>query len=109
MQLEFASEGLRELCEQEKAARKLHGADAAKKLRRRLDDLTAASRLGEVVAGKPHALKYDRKGQYAISLAGGLRLILEPGGNDVPLDADGEIDWPNVPCVTITEVANYHD
>lgn len=81
----------------------------AKKLRRRLADLASASCLGEVVAGRPHPLEHDRKGRFSISLGEGKSLILKPTGGDVPLDAGGGIDWPNVVRVTITEVTDYHD
>ena len=105
----FADQRLRELCERERLARRAFGAAAAKKLRRRLADLASASRLAEVVAGRPHPLRHDRKGSFSISLGEGLSLLLKPSGDDAPVDADGEIDWPNVSRVTITEVTDYHD
>ena len=44
---------------------------------KRLADLEAAETVGELLAGNPHPLKGNRKGQFAVNLTGRVRLILE--------------------------------
>ena len=56
-----------------------------------LDDLNAAGFLSYApkLPGRFHALRGDRKGQFAFHLQGGCRLVIEPVGNPLPSRADG--------------------
>jgi len=81
-------------------------------IRARLDELADAENL-EVMRHLPqascHELKADRKGQLAVKLDHGFRLIFEPGPNPPPLKPDGGLDWSRVTPVLILELAeNYH-
>lgn len=106
----FYSDGdLERLCRDGKHAKKKLGAPGQRKLNARLADLDAAERLGDIPAGNPHALKGNRKGQYSIALDGGRRLVVEPADSPVPLDGNGEIDWPNVTSVRVVFIGDYHD
>ena len=60
------------------------------------------------MAGKPHRLIGDRLGQYAVCLAGGMRLVFEPDNDPVPLKEDGSIDWSQVTKICILEIVDYH-
>ena len=108
MELAFATTSLKELCEQEKLARRELGADSAKKLRARLADLRAAASVTDVVAGRPHPLSGDRAGEFAVSLAGGHRLVFKPNHDPTPMLDDGGIDWANVTRVTVVFIGDYH-
>ena len=109
MTLDFADKELRKLCETAKLAKKALGAPAAKKLQSRLADIVAAERVGDLVVGKPHPLSGDRKGQFSLTLHGGVRLVFEPLMDEVPTNDDGSISWPNVSGVRIVFIGDYHD
>lgn len=90
------------------AVKKL-GDVCARKLRTRLADLSAASRVTELVAGNPHPLTGDRLGQFAVDLAGGWRLVFAPANDPVPRRDDASIDWSAVTIVCIEFIGDYHD
>lgn len=107
MDISFKNQALERLCSEQRIAKKELGHAGFKKLRARLEDLCAARVLGEVVAGKPHPLLGERKGQFALYLHGGCRLILEPA-EPVPTDEHGNIVWRSVTAVCIVEIGDYH-
>lgn len=109
MDIVYADEKLKKLCHEAKAASKKRGPACAKKLRTRLADLDAAARVGDLLAGRPHPLKGDRKGQFAVDLEGGVRLCFEPADDPVPKRADESIDWSRVTAVRIVFIGDYHD
>ena len=109
MKITFRDRKLRRLCEDHRFAQKKLGADCARKLRTRLADLEAASRVSELVAGKPHPLTHDRAGQFALELSGGWRLVFSPDHDPCPTTADGGIDWSWVTIVCIEFIGDYHD
>ena len=82
---------------------------SARKLRSRLDDLCAVANVTELVAGRPHPLKHDRHGQFAVELQGGHRLVFEPSRQPPPERVDGGIDWQSVDDVTIVYIGDYHE
>jgi proteic killer suppression protein len=111
MDILFAKSQLGDLVNDTRALRQKYGDDRAKKMRRRLDDLRAASCLQDLfgVAGRLHELEGNRKGQLSIVIAGALRLILEPANEPPPLKADGGLDWSQVTQVRILEIVeDYH-
>ena len=73
MDMAFQTSKLQKLCEDHKYAIRHLGSANATKLRNRLDDITAADNVINLIAGNPHPLKRERKGQLSISLAGGVR------------------------------------
>jgi proteic killer suppression protein len=109
MELEFANSKLQRLCENAEAAQRQLGPHSARKLRARLADLAAADAVGDLVAGRPHPLKGDRKLEFSVSLHGGYRLVFEPAGAHTPLTAAGAIDWKHVSRVRITEIGDHHE
>lgn len=109
MEILFKDKLLRELCEKKAVAVKKLGDVCARKLRTRLDDISAASRVTELVAGKPHPLKGDRHGQFSLELAGGWRLVFVPANEPIPRRDDASIDWSAVTIVCIEYIGDYHD
>ena len=109
MNIDFANTRLRALCEQHARMVSAFGLPCAKKLRGRLADLEAAAFVTELVAGRPHPLKGDRPGQFAVDLHGAVRLVFEPDHDPVPRGADGSIAWNQVSKIRIVFIGDYHD
>jgi proteic killer suppression protein len=83
----------------------------AKRLSSRLDDLVAATTLAvliQIPAANCHLLSGNRAGQWAVSVSGAVRLILEINDHPVPKLEDGGINTKEVRSVCIVEVTNYH-
>ena len=109
MKISFIDADIEALCKQPKLATRALGPESAKKLQRRLSELFAASTVAELAAGRPHPLKGNRMGQFAVDLHGGHRFIFKPRHNPAPVKADGSIDWAKVDEITIIEASDYHD
>lgn len=109
MKITFRGKKIRQLCEKQGIAQRKLGVACARKLRARLSDLEAASRVTELVAGNPHPLKGDRAGQFAMTLAGGWRLVFSPDHDPCPTTMDGGVDWSQVKIVCIEYIGDYHD
>ena len=109
MNLSFADDKLKKLCENSREAQKALGAPSAKKLRRRLTELEASASVYELPAGRPHPLTGDRDGHFAVDLHGGHRLEFEPAHEEIPLKDDGGIDWARVRKIRIVYIGDYHD
>lgn len=109
MKILFANKTVRKLCEDQREAEKKLGSQTARKLRTRLADLEAAGRVTDLVAGNPHPLKGSRKGQFALNLAGGYRLVFSSADEPCPTTEDGGINWAQVTLVSIEYIGDYHD
>lgn len=109
MDIFYADEKAKSLCTDERKAKRELGSDGFRKLRRRLADLAAAPSVGDLPTGRPHPLKGKRKGQFAIDLNGGKRLVLEPADDPPPVDGGGNLDWRKVRSVRIVFIGDYHD
>ncbi len=109
MDISFLNSDLKRLCEDQKHANRKLGSASAKKLRTRLRVLKVAVRLGEIPVGRPHPLKGDRAGQFAVDLGGGRRLVFEPSDDPVPLSEDGTVEWREVRSIRIVFIGDYHD
>lgn len=109
MEINFKNKKIRELCEKSAVAQQKLGIACARKLRTRMDDLEAALNVTDLVAGNPHPLRGDRAGQFAVDLAGGLRLVVSPDNEPCPCRDDGSIDWSGVTIICIEYIGDYHD
>ncbi len=109
MDIEFSSPDLQALCEQQRLMTKQLGDNCSRKLRTRLADLRAAANVAELTSGRPHLLKRDRAGQFALDLHGGKRIVFEPANNPVPTREDDSIAWDLVTKVRIVFIGDYHD
>jgi len=110
MDLLFATPQLRDLVSDTRVLQRKYGIEAARKVRRRLDDLRAATNLQDLYRGpgRIHELVGDRKDQLAMEITGGLRLILEPAHEPMPRKVDGGLDWSGVTQIRILEIGDYH-
>jgi proteic killer suppression protein len=80
----FRTKKLEKLCNDAKKRQKELGADRARRLGRRLDDLRAADNL-----------------EY--------RLIFEPAEDPPPAKPDGGLDWSSVRAIRINGIEDTHD
>ncbi len=110
VEIQFASERLRDECNDTTKLVRRYGKQGAKRLRQRLDDLDAAANLEEArpLPGKLHELTGDRKGRLAMTVDRGKRLILEPADPELARKPDGGLDWTRVTAVRILGVEDYH-
>lgn len=110
MDILFATDRLRQECNDPKRLQRAHGAARAKLIARRLANLRAADTLADMrhLPGRCHELREDRRGQLALSLDGPYRLIFEPAYEPVPRLTGGNLDWAGVTAVRILEVVDYH-
>lgn len=111
MDIFFRNRWLEKLCNSDKEAKRELGAGQAEKLRSRLDDLDAAQNLaqiGQLQHHGCHELGGDRKGELAIRLKGGCRLVFIPSNEPLPKKPDGGLDWNGVTAITIVGILDYH-
>lgn len=108
MKISFYDDDIEGLCKQPRLATRRLGAESAKKLQRRLNELFAAGTVAEPVAGRPHPLEGNRAGQFAVDLHSGYRLVFKPTHHPPPAKSDGSIDWAQVGEITIIEAEDYH-
>ena len=78
---------------------------------RRMMLLAAAPSMKEVPTSKPercHALKGDRKNQFAVDLKHPFRLVFVPDHDPIPRTRDGGIELKSVIKIKILNVEDYH-
>ncbi len=98
MKIEYASKRIKEICIDVRVAERKYGVLMAKKLSLRIDQLSASESVEEMMIwhiGRCHALKGDRKNQYAMDLVHPYRLIFEQNGKELKI-------------VTVIEIVDYH-
>jgi len=98
-------------CNNHKLLKRHQGDLRAKKIRRRLDDLKAASNLEMMrsLPGRCHELKGDRHGQLSLDLDHPWRLIFVPADQPPSLKSDGGIDWEKVLIIKILKIDDTHE
>lgn len=106
----FRSTKLKKECEDPARAQARWGAEVSRAVIRRLDQVRAATCLEDLSPQLPirrHKLGGTRKGQYALNLPHGLRLVVQP------MLQDGSPDLVSDPSrifrVKVMEVTDYHD
>jgi proteic killer suppression protein len=109
MEVSFYNQHIEDLCCKPKVAIKKLGAPSAKALEKRLAQLFAAQNVLELVAGRPHPLKGNRLGEYALDLHAGDRMVMISAVSPVPMLPNGGIDWRSVTHVQVIEIGDYHD
>ena len=111
MEVEFASRDLESAYLIGREARRRWGPQCARIYVRRVNELRAADNLWTFLSlplGKPHALRGDRAGQFAVSIHQGQRLIFEPKEPLPPSRASAREILERVTDVTVLEVVDYH-
>ena len=93
-----------------RALQRRWGADGAKKITLRLQQLTAATTLADLrtLPGRCHELVGDLNGRLAVDIHQPFRLILRPTAEPAPTMADGGLDWHRVDGVTVIDIIDYH-
>ncbi|MEN6301648.1 MAG: type II toxin-antitoxin system RelE/ParE family toxin [Armatimonadia bacterium] len=111
MEVYFRDKRLQRLLTDDRACSREFGSACARKIKIRLLLLDQAATLEELqhAPGRCHALKGDRKGQFAVDLTGGFRLIFAAADDPVPTRPDGSLDLRQVCIVEVLEVIDYHD
>lgn len=111
MEITYKNKKLKMLCESEKDLKKSHGKQNAKYIQVGLALLDSAPNLSKVYGVRRfglHQLKGGRKGQFALKLHDGKRLVFKPKSDPVLQKSDGGIDEEKITEVTILEIVNYH-
>ena len=99
MQITYKSKKLKLVCTNASAAIKEYGSVMAQKIHTRIDQISAATSIEELLQfkiGRCHALSHNRKGQYAMDLEHPYRLIFK-------VDKYG-----NLQVAKIEEILDYH-
>lgn len=110
MQIVFDTPKLARVMSDDRSLAKQYGPANAQRIRRRLDDLDAASNLEEMrhLPGRCHELTGDRRGQLAIDLVHPLRFIFEPDHDPLPQRKGGGLDWAQITQIKVLDPADYH-
>ncbi|MEA5510637.1 killer suppression protein [Crocosphaera sp. UHCC 0190] len=111
MDIVFQDPKLEKECNNQKLLQRKHGQDRAKRIRRRLDDLKAASTLEDMrnIPGRCHELTNNRAGQLSLDLDHPYPLIFEPANNPIPRKPDWGLDWTKITTIRIIGVENTHE
>ena len=111
MKIDFLSDRDKARFENPRQVAKAYGAETAKKLKQRLDDLDAAQSMSDMrtLPGHWEELKNDRAGYFSARLHGGLRLIIKPQKHPPPVKPDGGLDRVAIDSIYIVEVVDHHD
>ena len=110
MDIVFESSKFEEECNNQRLRVRKHGADRAKRILQRLDDLRDANVLEDMrnLPGRCHELLHDRAGTLSLDLDHPYRLIFQPANEPIPSKPDGGIHWTQVTAVRILSVENTH-
>lgn len=108
LDITFRTRALQNLCNDSKAARKALGKRCADALKKRMDDLRAATNLEEMrrLPGRCHELTANRSGQLGLDLEHPKRLVFLP--SRATERSSGRLDWSSVNAVEIIEIVDYH-
>lgn len=98
MTIAYKNSGIEMVCTVASRAEKKYGFTMAQKIQQRLDQISAAASVEELVqyrVGRCHALTGNRKGQYAMDLVHPMRLVFKKEGDTVQI-------------AVIQEIVDYH-
>lgn len=88
MQIEYKNKKIKKICTIASAAEKEYGSRMAEKIHQRIDEISAADSVEQMIQfkiGRCHPLHQNRKGQYAVDLVHPMRLIFEKNGNEIQI------------------------
>jgi proteic killer suppression protein len=111
MEISFSSSKLQRICNDEKMTIRKWGSTRAAVIRRRLKELKAARTLAiarKLPSAKLHALRGDRKMQYAVDAEYPYRMVFEFDHNPLSTKTSGGVDLDKVTAIRILEVIDYH-
>ena len=111
MDVSFRTSKFRKYTQTIAGAQREWGERRGKLIRRRLDELAAATTL-EMMRGLPgarcHELTGNLKGKLAVDLDHPYRLLFEPCQDPIPRKEDGGLDWTKITAIIVTDILNYH-
>ena len=112
MDIVFKTSKLAKVCNNYRMLQKAHGERRAKLIRRRLDELRAATTLSEISHLPPprmHQLKGERQGQISLDLDHPYRLLVTVANDPVPKKDNGSLNLSKVTAVMILGIEDTHD
>lgn len=65
--------------------------------------------LSRVPGARPHPLKGERSGQFAVDVTRSVRIVFEPDHDPLPSLPDGGIDRSKITRIRILFVGDYHE
>jgi proteic killer suppression protein len=111
VEINFKTTKLEGIFNSEKELLKNFGTENGRLIMRRMTVLSAAPTLADVPARRPermHALKGNRKGQFAVDIKHPFRLLFLPNHDPIPTKEDGGVDLSKITAITILRVEDYH-
>lgn len=100
LELAFATQALRDICESESIAKRELGAKVADALRRRLSDFRSIDSFDELPFAKPK----KNSNSVTFDMPDDWQLIVASGHSDDPKLASGKTDWTKVTRLKITRI-----
>jgi len=104
MEISFSSSKFQKLCEDHGKLKSKYGDIQARRIIRRISELTAAANLydiSQLPQTRLHPLTGDRKGQFAVDILHPYRIILTPSDGDIG-------DLRTITIVHIVSIIDYH-
>ena len=98
MEIEYSNKAIQKVCTIASVAEKKYGPEMAAKIQQRIDQITAADTVEEMIqyrVGRCHSLTNKRKGQYAMDLVHPMRLVFKKKGREIQI-------------ANIIEIVDYH-
>lgn len=111
VELHFKSRKLQKQAESSRELVRAHGDHRARLIRRRLDELDAASTLADIAklpGPRCHELIGDLAGVLSVDLDHPYRLLFRPFAEPPPCRADGGLDWGGVTAILILGIEDTH-
>jgi hypothetical protein len=108
VQLAFHSAWLRTICESERIAKDEFGEAVAEALKRRLADMSAATSVNDLVAGRPRALGGTAPKQMTVGLCDNYRVTFTANHTKNPMTETGDFDWKRVSRIKILRIERDH-
>ena len=111
MEIFFKDRKMGEVFNHEKELYKSYGKGMGATIKRRIAVIAAAPALSDVSHRPPerrHELKGKRKGEFAVDLDRGYRLVFRPEHSPLPRKDDGGLDLTSITAITILGVEDYH-
>ena len=94
MRITYKSKKIEKVCTVASEAEKKYGLEMAAKIHQRIDEISSADTIEEMVQfklGRCHPLKGERKGQYAVDLVQPNRLVFQKEGYEIQISKIMEI------------------
>jgi hypothetical protein len=108
VQLAFHSAWLRTICESERNAKDEFGEAVAEALKHRLADMSAATSVNDLVAGRPRILGGTAPHQMALDLGDNYRIAFTANHTKNPRTETGDLDWKRVSRIKILRIERDH-